>query len=87
MGDSQEKHHLNEEDHSGNFLVVQQSGLHTFTTKGTDSVPSQRTKIPQTVLTVCPKKEKKITLQCEGSRTGVQKPDDGLVYEDERVNL
>lgn len=49
-------------------------------------MPSQRTKIPQTVLTVCSKKEKRITLQCEGGGR-VQKPDDGLVNEDEQVNL
>lgn len=57
-----------------------------MTAKGADSVPSQRTKIPQTVLTVYSEKEKRITLQCEGAGR-VQKSDDGLVHEDEQVNL
>lgn len=86
MEDSQKMHHLNEKDHwqfPGNPVVR----ISHFYCKGTDSAPSQRAKIPQTVLMVCPKKEKKITPQCEGSRTGAQKPDNGLVNEDERVNF
>ena len=31
----------------GNFLVVQQLGLHVFTTEGPGSIPGRGTKIPQ----------------------------------------